>query len=394
MDLTKNLLVYPDQFVRRHIGPNAAETSAMLELLGHQNLDQLEQGLPLVHRPGLLRHDHAAGDPAQHPRKSRLVHRLHALPGRDRPGPARSAAQFPDHGRRPDRPRYRQRLAARRSHRRRRGDDHARTRPGQLRPPTLFFVSNTCHPQTIDVVRTRAVPQGIEVVVGDAETISIPTRLLRRAAPISRHRRRDHRLLQIHPHQAQVGGKVAVATDLLALTLLKPPGEFGADVAVGSAQRFGVPLGYGGPHAAFFATRDELKRHLPGRLVGVSHDAQGGPACASRSRRASSTSAATRRRATSAPRRSCSPSWPRCTRLSRAGRGCARSRAGASASPRISPEGPRRARLQDRPKDLFSTRSRSTRSAKWSAHELSLGSRRARHQPARDRCRHGRHFAR
>jgi len=141
-----------------------------------------------------------------------------------------------------------------------------------------FFVSSACHPQTLDVVRTRAVPQGIEVVIGEAEDFN-PDAFYFGALlqyPGTDGSVIDYgRLVQsIH----QVGGKVAMATDLLALTLLKPPGEFGADVAVGSAQRFGVPLGYGGPHAAFFAVKDELKRHMPGRLIGVSHDAQGRPA--------------------------------------------------------------------------------------------------------------------
>jgi glycine dehydrogenase len=141
-----------------------------------------------------------------------------------------------------------------------------------------FFVSNACHPQTLDVVRTRAASQGIELVVEDADDFNPDSRcfgaLLQ--SPDTYGAIRDYgkfiRLVQ------QVGGKVAMATDLLALTLLKPPGEYGADVAIGSAQRFGVPLGYGGPHAAFFATKDELKRNMPGRLIGVSHDAQGKPA--------------------------------------------------------------------------------------------------------------------
>jgi glycine dehydrogenase len=141
----------------------------------------------------------------------------------------------------------------------------------------LFFVSDTCHPQTLDVVRTRAVPQGIEIVVGDANEFNPDSRCF---GALLQYPATDGAILDhakfIHTIH-QVGGKVAIATDLLALTLLKPPGEFGADVAVGSAQRFGVPLGYGGPHAGFFAVKDELKRHLPGRLIGVSHDAQGRP---------------------------------------------------------------------------------------------------------------------
>jgi glycine dehydrogenase len=141
-----------------------------------------------------------------------------------------------------------------------------------------FFVSNACHPQTLDVVRARAVPQGIEVVIDAAAEFNPDASYFGALLqyPDTNGAILDYTKFIHLVHQ--VGGKVAVATDLLALTLLKPPGEFGADVAIGSAQRFGVPLGYGGPHAAFFATKDELKRHMPGRLIGVSHDAQGKPA--------------------------------------------------------------------------------------------------------------------
>ena len=141
-----------------------------------------------------------------------------------------------------------------------------------------FFVSNTCHPQTLDVLRTRAVPQGIDVIIDDPREFNPESSyfgaLLQYPDTFGAIVDYTKFIQLVH----QVGGKVAMATDLLALTLLKPPGEFGADIAIGSAQRFGVPLGYGGPHAGFFATKDELKRHMPGRLIGVSHDAQGKPA--------------------------------------------------------------------------------------------------------------------
>jgi glycine dehydrogenase len=141
-----------------------------------------------------------------------------------------------------------------------------------------FFVDAECHPQTIAVVRTRAEPLGIAVVVGEPEpdmgAEGVFGVLLQ--YPGTTGGIRDDRELVANLH-AQ-GTLVAVAADLLALVLLAPPGEWGADVVVGSAQRFGVPMGYGGPHAGFFATRDEFKRNLPGRIVGVSVDAAGRPA--------------------------------------------------------------------------------------------------------------------
>jgi glycine dehydrogenase len=139
-----------------------------------------------------------------------------------------------------------------------------------------FFVSETCHPQTLDVVRTRAQPLGVEVVVGDHRTVDLGAKKYVGGLvqyPATDGIVHDYRAFGEKLHA--VGGLFIVATDLLALTLLTPPGEFGADVAVGSAQRFGVPMGYGGPHAAFFATKNAYTRVMPGRIIGVSEDAQG-----------------------------------------------------------------------------------------------------------------------
>ncbi|MGE8479688.1 MAG: glycine dehydrogenase (aminomethyl-transferring), partial [Pseudomonas shirazensis] len=135
-----------------------------------------------------------------------------------------------------------------------------------------FFASQHCHPQTLDVLRTRAEPLGIEVVIGDERTLDDTSRFFGALLqyPASNGDVFDYRELVQRLHAGNA--LVAVAADLLALTLLTPPGEFEADVAIGSAQRFGVPLGFGGPHAAYFATRDAFKRDMPGRLVGVSID--------------------------------------------------------------------------------------------------------------------------
>jgi glycine dehydrogenase len=142
----------------------------------------------------------------------------------------------------------------------------------------VFFVSEACHPQTIDVVKTRATPLGIEVVVGDHRKFQISDRVfgVLLQYPATDGAIHDYAPFIHHAHEHKAFA--VVAADILSLTLLKPPGEFDADVVVGSTQRFGVPLGYGGPHAAYFATRDEFKRQMPGRLIGVSRDAQGRPA--------------------------------------------------------------------------------------------------------------------
>ena len=140
---------------------------------------------------------------------------------------------------------------------------------------TTFFVADNCHPQTVAVVRTRAKPLGIDVKIGDYSQFKFNDTIFGALVqyPATDGAIHDYAHFVRQAHEA--GALVVVAADILALTLIKPPGEFGADVAIGNTQRFGVPLGFGGPHAAYFATSEKYKRHMPGRLVGVSHDAEG-----------------------------------------------------------------------------------------------------------------------
>ncbi len=141
-----------------------------------------------------------------------------------------------------------------------------------------IFMSEKCFPQTIDVVKTRATPLGITVVVGDHTTLEWSENIFGAIVqyPAADGELYDYREFCKSAHTN--GSLVTVACDLMSLLLITPPGEFGADVAIGNSQRFGVPLGYGGPHAAFFATKDEFKRSMPGRIIGLSIDAHGNPA--------------------------------------------------------------------------------------------------------------------
>lgn len=145
---------------------------------------------------------------------------------------------------------------------------------------TKIFISSSCYPQTVDVVTTRAEPLEIEVIVGDWKDFN-PSEHDGLFATLVQYPEQDGTVAdyaEFHERVHAAGGLCIVAADILALTVLKAPGEFGADICVGSTQRFGVPMGYGGPHAAYISCVDKLKRKLPGRIIGVSVDANGKPA--------------------------------------------------------------------------------------------------------------------
>jgi len=311
MSLTPNFLESPDPFVRRHIGPNAPETGAMLARLGHQNLDQLIDAavpkkirLPKSLKLPAARSEHDALTELKKYASENKVFRSFIGQGYydtiTPPVIQRSVLENPGW--------YTQytpyqaeisqgRLEALLNFQTMVTDltaldianasmldeataaAEAMTMSLRLRDGrNIFFVSENCHPQNIEVVRARAQALGIDIVVGNHETFSFTEKVFGALVqyPDTFGAIHDYSSFAEKAHAA--GAMLTVATDLLALTLIKPPGEFGADIAVGSAQRFGVPLGYGGPHAAFFATRDEFKRQMPGRIVGISKDSRGKPA--------------------------------------------------------------------------------------------------------------------
>ncbi|HVU06943.1 MAG TPA: aminomethyl-transferring glycine dehydrogenase [Verrucomicrobiae bacterium] len=311
MAFAENLLSHPDQFVRRHIGPNFVESAEMLTLLGFKNVDELVDAAV----PKNIRLDKNLNLP---PAKSEFdaLAELKKIANENKvfrsfigqgyydtitpPVIQRNVLENPgwftqytpyqaeiSQGRLEALLNFQTMVAeltaldiANASVL----DEataaaEAMTMSHRLKDGrNTFFVSENCHPQTIEVVRSRAQALEIEIVVGNHETFEFSDKVFGALVqyPDTFGAIHDYSGLAEKVHAA--GALLTVATDLLALTLIKPPGEFGADIAIGSAQRFGVPLGYGGPHAAFFATRDEFKRQMPGRIVGVSKDSRGKPA--------------------------------------------------------------------------------------------------------------------
>jgi glycine dehydrogenase len=313
MVLTANSLSHPDQFVRRHNGPNARETGEMLARLGFQSLDELvNAAVPRPIRTGKklklppARSEFEALAEIKRIAAHNQVFRSFIGQGYydciTPPVIQRNVLENPgwytqytpyqaeiSQGRLEALLNFQTMVtdltaldianaslldeatacaeAMMMSHRFKGSDTR-----------NVFFISENCHPQNIEVVRTRGAALGVETIVGKHESFSFSEKVFGALVQY------PDTLGALHDYagfaeQAHAGGAMlTVATDLLALTLIKPPGEFGADIAVGSAQRFGVPLGYGGPHAGFFATRDGYKRQMPGRLVGVSKDLRGKPA--------------------------------------------------------------------------------------------------------------------
>jgi len=153
-----------------------------------------------------------------------------------------------------------------------------RSREAQAAAKNSFFVSHECFPQTIELLKTRAKPLGIELVIGDFKTVTLNDKLYGALLQYPAANGVVHDYADFVARAKEHGMTIAVAADILSLVLLTPPGEWGADIVLGSTQRFGVPMGYGGPHAAYFACRDAYKRSMPGRIIGVSLDADGNPA--------------------------------------------------------------------------------------------------------------------
>jgi glycine dehydrogenase len=311
MSLTPSFLSHPDQFVRRHIGPNAAETGEMLAQLGCKNLDELIEAAV----PGKIRLPKPLNLPAARSEHDALAE-LKRIAAENKvfrsfigqgyydtiTPPVIQRNVFENPGWYTQYTPYQAEISQGRLEAllnfqtmvtdltaldianasmldEATAAAEAMTMCARLKDGrNRFFVSEACHPQTIEVVRSRATALKIEVIVGNHETFTFDDHVSGALVqyPDTFGAIRDFSNFAEKAHAA--GALLTVATDLLALTLIKPPGEFGADIAIGSAQRFGVPLGYGGPHAAFFATRDAYKRQMPGRIVGVSKDARGKPA--------------------------------------------------------------------------------------------------------------------
>jgi len=152
---------------------------------------------------------------------------------------------------------------------------NARPRASVKKGANKFFVSNNLFPHSIEVIKTRACPLGIELIFGDFKEFIFDEKVFGAIVQYPDNDGKVHDYKEFTEKAHENGAIVAVAADIISLALLIPPGEWGADVVVGSTQRFGVPMGYGGPHAAFFATKDKYKRNIPGRIIGISVDANG-----------------------------------------------------------------------------------------------------------------------